>query len=261
MTEQIGWGLNDRDFLQQMLPHLTQLPQPFAAWLITLSLHHPFADFPSAHKTLKLGALEGTSFGNYLHAMHFFDEALKAFRASLAERGLLDSSVIVVFGDHDAGFLRDPALARTIGIRADDISWTLNDRIPLFVRVPRAPMTVSDVRLVGPRAIPAGQTDLAPTLLSLLGIDASGLAYVGRDLLGAPGGPVLRPYGEWINPSYLFATRATAPVCRDLESGTDSARGCTDVDRDARRARAIARLVVSADLQDRLRDLLGASPR
>src|SRR6185295_2625623 len=29
LTEQIGWGLNDRDFLQQMVPHLVALPRPF----------------------------------------------------------------------------------------------------------------------------------------------------------------------------------------------------------------------------------------
>ena len=46
MTEQIGWGLNDHDFLQQMVPRLEQLPRPFGAWLITLSLHHPFESFP-----------------------------------------------------------------------------------------------------------------------------------------------------------------------------------------------------------------------
>ena len=48
LTDQIGWGLNDRDFLQQMVPRLEDLPRPFGAWLITLSLHHPFDDFPAA---------------------------------------------------------------------------------------------------------------------------------------------------------------------------------------------------------------------
>src|SRR5262245_47413045 len=127
MTEQIGWGLNDRDFLQQMVPRLERLPRPFAAWMITLSLHHPFAAFPDAHNVLKLGALERTPFGNYLHTMRFFDAALEEFRAALARDGLLDDSVLVVFGDHDAGFARDPAMARTIGIKPDDVAWTLND--------------------------------------------------------------------------------------------------------------------------------------
>ena len=72
MTEQIGWGLNDHDFLQQMVPRLESQRRPFCAWLITLSLHHPFESFPDQHKTLTLGALEGTSFGNYLHTMRLF---------------------------------------------------------------------------------------------------------------------------------------------------------------------------------------------
>src|SRR5439155_20035646 len=134
MTEQIGWGLNDSDFLQQMVPRLARLPRPFCAWLITLSLHHPFESFPAAHKALKLGALEGTSFGNYLHTMRFFDQALEEFRAALARDSLLDQSLVVVFGDHDAGFSRDAALARTIGLGPDDEAWMLNDRVPLVIR-------------------------------------------------------------------------------------------------------------------------------
>ena len=35
--------------------------RPFGAWLITLSLHHPYQDFPASHRVLKLGALENTS--------------------------------------------------------------------------------------------------------------------------------------------------------------------------------------------------------
>ncbi|HEX2659663.1 MAG TPA: hypothetical protein VHU40_15370, partial [Polyangia bacterium] len=42
-------------------------------------------------------------------------------------------------------------------------------------------------------AIPAGQTDFAPTLLGLLGIDAAPLPYMVRNVLNAPGDPpVLR---------------------------------------------------------------------
>jgi hypothetical protein len=156
-----------------------------------------------------------------------------------------------VFGDHDAGFVRDAALSRAIGIRADDVAWTLNDRVPIFMRIPDAG---TNQNLHGRRLIPAGQTDVAPTLLGLFGIDAAGLAYVGRDLLGHPDGPVLRPYGEWLDSHYLFTTRATAPLCRDLTANRDAANACGEIDREARRARAISRLVVETDLQERLRD-------
>jgi phosphoglycerol transferase MdoB-like AlkP superfamily enzyme len=251
LTEQIGWGLNDRDFLQQMVPRLEQSRRPFAAWLITLSLHHPFEDFPDRHKVLKLGSLEGSSFGNYLHTMRFFDTALEEFKASLARDGLLDDSVIVVFGDHDAGFTRDADLSRQLGIGAGEVGWSLNDRVPLFVRVPGG-------ALAGVEPRPAGQTDLAPTLLALLGIDAAPLPYVGRNLLGAADDlPVPRPYGDWLDASHLFLSRGPDSVCIALAGRRPvPIQACADADRAATQEREFSRLVVTEDLQQRLRSRL-----
>jgi phosphoglycerol transferase MdoB-like AlkP superfamily enzyme len=262
MTEQIGWGLNDRDFLQQMVPRLASLPRPFAAWLITLSLHHPFDAFPDSHKTLKLGALEGSSFGNYLHAMHFFDQALADFRAALDRDGLLERSVVVVFGDHDAGFARDTQLARTIGIGPDAAAWTMNDRVPLFIHV-GGRGAQAELPLTGDRAEPAGQTDFAPTILSLLGVDATALPYVGRNLLGPPAdAPVPRPYGEWLDARHLFLARGPASTCVDLvRLAAAPAADCRAADAEARRERDVSRLVVLEDLQQRLRDALGSAGR
>jgi len=253
MTEQIGWGLNDLDFLQQMLPRLEGAPRPFAAWLITLSLHHPFDDFPARHKVLQLGALEGTSFGNYLHTMRFFDTALEAFRAGLADRHLLDDSVIVVFGDHDAGFRHDPALASAMGIAPDEVAWTLNDRIPMFIRVPAGEPGAKDA-LRGSRARAAGQTDLAPTLLALLGIDPAPLPYVGRNLLGrADESPVPRPYGDWIDRRHLYFTRGGTPVCYDLaKRRPDEVAQCDAGTAAVRRQREVSSMVITDDLQQRL---------
>jgi phosphoglycerol transferase MdoB-like AlkP superfamily enzyme len=258
MTEQIGWGLNDRDFLRQMVPRLEAMPRPFAAWLITLSLHHPFEGFPESHKTMELGTLDGTSFGNYLHAMHFFDQAIDEFRSAIERDGLLDSSLLMVFGDHDAGFAREPALARTIGIRGDDFAWTLNDRIPLFIRAGAA-----GPGLAGERSDPAGQTDIAPTVLALLGVDAASLPYLGRNLLGTPGTvPVPRPYGDWLDADHLFLARGAASACyslaRHAPSGLDE---CRDGDRIARRERDVSRLIVAEDLHERLRASLGSPER
>ncbi len=265
LTEQIGWGLNDRDFLQQMVPRLERLPRPFLAWLITLSLHHPFENFPERHKVLELGSLEGTSFGNYLHTMRFFDAALDEFKTALARDGLLDDSVLVVFGDHDAGFARDPALSRTLGIGSGEPAWALNDRVPLFVRIGGAGRAgqageAGGHDLVGERSLPAGQTDLAPTLLALLGIDPAPLPYVGRNLLGAPGDQgVPRPYGDWLDASHLFLSRGADPVCYDVAGGSAvSAGDCRAADAPARRERELSRLVVIDDLQARLRAELAA---
>jgi phosphoglycerol transferase MdoB-like AlkP superfamily enzyme len=259
LTEQIGWGLNDHDFLQQMVPRLESEPRPFCAWLITLSLHHPFESFPDAHKVLKLGSLEGTSFGNYLHTMRFFDQALDDFKAALAGDGLLDDTVLVVFGDHDAGFPRDPAMSRAIGIGSDDVAWSLADRVPLFVRVPG----MWEARPNAPHvvAIPAGQTDFAPTLLSLFGVDAAPLPYMGRNLLGAPDDPpVVRPYGDWLDRRHLMVShgaRAGSRSCYALAAhALTDATDCAEADTLARDAHDVSALVITANLQQRLRSKL-----
>jgi lipoteichoic acid synthase len=222
-----------------------------------LSLHHPFDDFPDRHKVLKLGSLERSSFGNYLHTMHFFDQALEDFKGALARAGLLDPTLLVVFGDHDAGFPRSPALARTIGIGPGDTAWEINDRVPLLVKVPGP----AGGRLIGELSLPAGQTDLAPTLLALLGIDPAPLPYVGRNLLGDPGDrPILRPYGDWLDRTHLFINPAASGGAVDcytlsLAAFVDES-DCRGTNEIARRSREIARSVVIEDLQQRLRDAL-----
>ena len=71
--------------------------------------------------------------------------------------------------------------------------------------------------LIGDRSMPAGQTDLAPTLLALLGIDPAPLPYLGRNLLGAADDrPVPRPYGDWLDASHLFLAGRGEASCYDL---------------------------------------------
>ena len=159
--------------------------------------------------------------------------------------------MLVVFGDHDAGFSRDRAAA--IGVGADDAQWELNDRVPLFVRLPPGPQTPT-----GPVAVAAGQTDFAPTLLALLGIDPAPLPYTGRNLLGQPTDhALLRPGGNWVDRKRLFIRRAPsgrALSCFALEEKAfvDPA-ACQAADDSAQRAREIADLVVTGDLQQEMR--------
>ena len=88
------------------------------------------------------------------------------------------------------------------------------DRVPFFVRVPGG-----GGALHGDRPLAAGQTDFAPTLLALLGIDPAPLPYVGRNLLGRPGDPPLvRPYGDWLDNEHLWISRTAdhAHACYDV---------------------------------------------
>lgn len=253
--ESIGWGLNDRDFLAQMADRLAAAERPFAAYLLTLSLHHPFAGFPEHLKELEIGHWEGTPFGNFLHTMKFFDRALAGFVADLERDGLAGSTVIAIWGDHDAGFDWRPEIASVMGATFDPAGWYLSQEVPLMIRVPSAP----DLR--GERPLVAGHVDVAPTLLALLGIDPAPYAFVGRNLLGEPGeAPVVGEYGCWRDARYLFlqgdGTLADGQ-CLDLATLVNApASECAEAFAEARRAEGISSLVLEHDLQQRISDEL-----
>jgi phosphoglycerol transferase MdoB-like AlkP superfamily enzyme len=255
--EQIGWGLNDRDFLQQLAAHLVRLPRPFCAYAITLSLHYPFSVFPDHLKTLKAGSWENTPFGNYLHAMHFADAALGEFRTRLQREGLLDATILMVMGDHDAGFAWDGRIARTIGIQQHVLDWSLADTVPVVMVMPPGEGPRGEIRRQ------AGQTDLAPTLLGVLGFDASVLPYVGRNLLGAPDdSPVVRRYGDWLDSRHFLVTpipSQNSRTCFDLATGRrEPLDVCRNNSLQALREVAVSHSVLAYDLQERLARIAGA---
>jgi len=249
--ERIGWGLNDRDFLLQLADRIARLPEPFCAWGITLSLHHPFEGFPEHLRELHLGRFEGTPFGNYLHAMHFFDKALGAMVDRLGELGLLDRTVVVIWGDHDAGFPWSRDIAEAVGFPHTTAGWYMEDRVPLIIHVPEAN---------GPRGVSeqaAGQTDMAPTVAALLGIDPASEPWLGRNLLGNPGpGPVPRPNGSWLSGRHLYVSKGPAlndGMCFDTRTLKNvPVEECAGEDAAARREVRIADTVLRYDLQRRL---------
>lgn len=248
----IGWGLNDRDFLLQALDRLAELHQPWCAYLLTLSLHHPFSGFPEELKVLDVGRWEGTPVGNYLHTMHHFDRALAGFMQMLDRRGLAGKTVVALWGDHDAGFEWRPEIAELVGRPADAAGWYLSQQVPLLISAPGIEPPTGEVN------VPAGHVDVAPTLLALLGIDPAPLAMIGRNLLGAPGtGPVIGEYRCWRDDRHLYLRRGP-----QLEDGQCVALGalqtvpvaeCADGFDAARRAVEISTTVLEHDLQQRLR--------
>ena len=134
--------------------------------------------------------------------------------------------------------------------------------MPLLVRIHGA--NSAPRGLTGARSLPAGQTDVAPTLLALLGIDPAPLPYFGRNLLNlsvtSGSVPVPRPYGDWLDASHLFLSRGSASDCYDLARRiVAAAADCSRADATATRARALSRLVVVGDLQQRLGALLAAA--
>ena len=172
----IGWGLSDDAFFKRMLPELVALPRPWFAFLVTLSLHHPYDHFPDALKQLDLGALEGTALGNYLHGMHYLDRSLADLFASLEQAGLADDTIVAIYGDHHSRLPHTPELLRLASVTAWTPAVPLRlDRIAGLVVLPGGQVR-GEVDAVG------GHIDLAPTLLHYLGVPAP-RSFAGAALL------------------------------------------------------------------------------
>ena len=113
-----GTGLSDKSFFKQSVPIIKKVSEqenkPFYATLITLSNHTPWDDldlmdkFPTDYKiktksgTVSRTYLEGTIMGNYFRSVHYADQAIGQFIEELDKSGLLENTVIIIYGDHDA---------------------------------------------------------------------------------------------------------------------------------------------------------------
>ena len=177
----VGWGLADDAFFRRMLPELQASSRPFFAFLVTLSLHHPYDHFPDGLKRLQLGPLEGSALGNYLHGVHHLDRSLAELFVDLERTGLADNTIVAIYGDHDSRLPADPELLHLAGIPGWTPAVPLQiDRVAGLIVLPRGQVH-GEVNTVG------GHIDLAPTLLHYLGIQIP-RSFAGSVLLpGQPG--------------------------------------------------------------------------
>jgi lipoteichoic acid synthase len=175
-AERIGLGISDRAFLDRVAKHLATLRRPFYGFVATLTSHTPF-DYPELPRNAEFYR-EGPSRGAaYVNALHYTDAALQTFFAELGKRGVLENTIVVVYGDHQGigpaasgfEFVTDVSPEDRLG------SFLAKTRVPLIIVLPpslRQPRTVSAA---------AGEVDVAPTLLHALGF-ASPPWFFGKSL-------------------------------------------------------------------------------
>ena len=122
----IGLGLNDKEFFKQSITKLEKINKEQENWyglMIMLTNHTPFSDtdkygeFPVDIKETIINEegiseevtypyLEDTKLGNYYKSLHYADEALGELIQGLNDSGLLENTVLVIYGDHDARIAR-----------------------------------------------------------------------------------------------------------------------------------------------------------
>jgi phosphoglycerol transferase MdoB-like AlkP superfamily enzyme len=231
-------GVSDEEFFTQTVPLLTRQKEPFMAFLMTTSNHHPY-DIPEKHRKLRLNPpFAQTLLGKYLQSVNYFDIHFGRFVEDLRESGLLDRSVVVVFGDH-RGWLGTPLPGGEF-IGASDLStldsWRMTKRVPLLIRTPGAVHT-------GIRSTTGGTVDISPTILSLLGITDDDSVMLGTDLSRGQSSLVVFRDGSFTDGHYFYIADpelTIMPRCYDA-SGVDV--DCATLQE--RRNQAIRRLEAS----------------
>ncbi|MBO9128349.1 LTA synthase family protein [Bacillus sp. 165] len=204
----VGWGLKDKEFFEQSIPKLKALPQPFYTKFITLTNHFPFI-LDEKDRLIDEYNSESEILNRYFPTVRYTDEAIKYFVKRLKEEGLYDNTIIVIYGDHyGISENHNAALAQFLG--KDQItpydSMQLQ-RVPLIIHIPgQKGGTISKI---------AGQIDVKPTLLHLLGVSTNKTVEFGTDLFTEEANPiVVMRDGSFVTNRYVF----TKNICYSKET-------------------------------------------
>ncbi|WP_407310251.1 LTA synthase family protein [Desulfosporosinus sp. SB140] len=179
IDETMGMGLSDESMFKQTLSILEQKKQPYFSFIVTLTAHYPWDGIPDDKKGLNIPQGEFSDmFTNYLQAQNYADKSLGEFMDNLQQQGILDNSVVVVYGDHFGQYLEDQDIRKFLNSPTPINDYTSLElhKVPLLIRMPGG-------KYSGVRHISGGEMDLYPTLANLFDLDKRKLFYFGQDLL------------------------------------------------------------------------------
>jgi len=230
MDDVIGLGLSDKSFFSQSIPMLKEVVDagnPFYATLIMLSNHTPFDDVDKygefavdiKYKTVNEDGIEeevsapymeNTKLGNYFKSVHYADEAIGEFFLAAKEAGILDNTVVVIYGDHDARLPKaeyrryynydynidsikpkdDPTY-----IDVDYYKYELNRKVPFII-------WSLDVNLSREVTKVMGMYDVLPTLGNMFNF--SNPFALGHDIFNIDENIVVFPNGNWLTDKIYY---------------------------------------------------------
>jgi len=161
-----SFGIDEESTLRRMLAWIDAGGgRPFHLTYMPIAGHHPYVTptagpFPEDHLI-----------GRYRNALHYSDHIIGSLVQELRYRGLLERTLLVIFGDHGEAFGEHAGnFGHSIFIYEENI------RVPYLVVAPgliRAPIRLGRV---------VSLVDTAPTVLDLLGL-ARPASFQGRSIL------------------------------------------------------------------------------
>lgn len=225
INDEVGLGLSDESFLNQSVDKIKKLKQPFYSFMVTLSSHFPYDDV-EGYGNFNVGSYENTLLGNYLKGIHYTDAQLGMFLDKLQKEGLLDNSIVVIYGDHNA-IPKDniDQLYKFEGVNnATDLQWFEYQKVPMLIHFPKD-------EYKGVNHTYAGQMDLYPTLANLFNL--SNKYMFGKDILNTSEQKVVFRNGSftdgkifyvsWTNTYYDIKSGKTIPETQELKAMKENA--------------------------------------
>ena len=194
IDEEFGLGLSDMSFFRQSVSIIEEISKeigsPYYGTLITLTNHTPWGDADKISdldvsmsvtvngETIKRDYLETNVLGRYLKSVNYMDKAIGEFISLMDEKGLLDNTVIVIYGDHDANINRrnynymynyDPV---TDSVKTDSDEGYVNYNKYEHVLNKKVPFIIwsKDFKEGTEISTPMGMIDVSPTLGNMLNI-------------------------------------------------------------------------------------------
>lgn len=246
IDESIGLGLSDKSFFRQSIPIMKEISEKnskFYSTLIMLTNHTPFlelekyGEFDLSMKvkkendfgvleTVTVPYMENTRLGNYMKASRYADSAIGEFIQNLDKEGLLDNTVIVIYGDHDSRIARkeyerlynyDPYTDSILDKEdpnykeIDYYFYELNRKVPLIVwsKDKKVKTEVKEVM---------GMYDVLPTLGNMFNFSSK--YALGNDIFSIDNNMVVFANGNWLTDKVYYNSQKEEylPLVNDVIS-------------------------------------------
>ncbi|MGM8365129.1 LTA synthase family protein [Virgibacillus sp. W0181] len=208
----VGWGLKDKPFFEQSMKYLQSIEEPFYAKFITLTNHFPF-ELGEEDRSVEKYDSNSNTLNNYFPTVRYTDEAIEQFFHMLKQTPIYENSIIVIMGDHD-GISANHNKAMSEYLNKEEITpydYVQLQRVPLFIHIPGSNEGKVMSKL-------AGQIDLKPTILHMLGIDTTNDIYFGNDLFHNDRKEFIAfRNGDFVSENYLSASG----ICYDRSNGEE----------------------------------------
>ena len=207
IDETIGLGISDKSFFRQAVPMIKDIIEkenrPFYGTLITLTNHTPWSDLELLDEfdtsiTVEIDGeevvreyLNDSTLGNYFRNIHYMDQAIEQFINDLDKEGILDDTVLVIYGDHDARISKskynymynyDPYTdeVRKEGeegyIDYNEYEYKLDKKVPFII-------WSKDKAFSKEVSVPTSMIDAFPILSNMFGLEKNSF-QLGNDVLG-----------------------------------------------------------------------------